>query len=290
MQPVTSPIPQLEFEDAALDKHLGLISMDRPKIVFDFGPANRLLGGIYPCQMTAFGASPGAGKTTLMGQLADGVAASGNPVLFITEELPVHKLVCKSLVRLSGGALTLGDIPENVAADTTSLAAFEAAVGCYRATIAPNISYASVSSVADIGRLVGECIHACGKTPVVFIDYLQLLATKSAAPFADERLAINDCVTQLRAVCNTYGTSLYVASSVSREFYGSKPPSLKMFGGASTVEYSFDNALYLHEDKERCDAFNRKALKLTAIKARYRALDSAPLTFDGAHAVFREVV
>ncbi|MBS5735513.1 MAG: hypothetical protein KHW37_02785 [Collinsella intestinalis] len=160
MQPVTSPIPQLEFEDAALDKHLGLISMDRPKIVFDFGPANRLLGGIYPCQMTAFGASPGAGKTTLMGQLADGVAASGNPVLFITEELPAHKLVCKSLVRLSKGTLTLGDIPENVAADTTSLAAFEAAVGCYRATIAPNISYASVSSVADIGRLVGECIHA----------------------------------------------------------------------------------------------------------------------------------
>lgn len=116
------------------------------------------------------------------------------------------------------------------------------------------------------------------------------MATKSAAPFADERLAINDCVTQLRAVCNTYGTSLYVASSVSREFYGSKPPSLKMFGGASTVEYSFDNALYLHEDKERCDVFNRKALKLTAIKARYRALDSVPLTFDGAHAVFHEVI
>ena len=79
MQPVTSPIPQLEFEDAALDKHLGLISMDRPKIVFDFGPANRLLGGIYPCQMTAFGASPGAGKTTLMGQLADGSQQAATP-------------------------------------------------------------------------------------------------------------------------------------------------------------------------------------------------------------------
>lgn len=286
MQPVTSPITQLEFEDAALDKHLGLIAMDRPKAVFDFEPANRLLGGIYPCQMTAVAAVPGAGKTTLMCQLADGVAASGNPVIFITEELPAHKLVHKSLVRLSEGALTLGDIPNSAMVAE----AFEAAVERYRTEIAPNISYATVATVADIGRLVGECIHACGKTPVVFIDYLQLLATKAAAPFADERLAINDCVTQLRAVCNTYGASMYVVSSVSREFYGSKPPSLKMFGGASTVEYSFDNALYLHEDKERCGAFGHKALKLTAIKARYRALESAPLTFDGAHAVFREVV
>lgn len=286
MQPLTSPIAQLEFEDAVLDRHLGLIAMDKPKAVFDFEPANRLLGGIYPCQMTAIAAVPGAGKTTLMCQLADGVAASGNPVIFVTEELPTHKLVHKSLVRLSEGALTLGDIPESAMADE----AFEVALERYRTTIAPNICYASVSTVADIGRLVGECIHICNKIPVVFIDYLQLLATKAAAPFADERLAINDCVTQLRAVCNTYGASMYVVSSVSREFYGSKPPSLKMFGGASTVEYSFDNALYLHEDKERCTAFNCKALKLTAIKARYRTLDSASITFDGAHAVFREVI
>lgn len=288
MHPIASPIAELEFESAALDRHLGLISADKPEVHFDFEPANKLLGGIYPCQMTAIAAVPGAGKTTLMCQLADGVAADGNPVLFITEELPAHKLVCKSIVRLSEGALALGDVPENTASDEALLTAYETAVERYRATIAPNISYAAASTVADIGRLVGECIHVRGRIPIVFIDYLQLLATKSAAPFADERLAINDCVAQLRAVCNTYGTSMYVVSSVSREFYGSKPPSLKMFGGASTVEYTFDNALYLHEDRERCAAIDCMALKLTAVKARYRALDSVAIVFDGAHATFRE--
>ena len=288
MHPVTPPIVELEFEDAALDKHLDLISSDRPEVLFDFEPANRLLGGVHPCQMTAIAAVPGAGKTTLMCQLADGVAAGGTPVLFVTEELPAHKLICKSLVRLSDGMLTLGDVPEHTSSDEALATAFKAAVARYRTTIAPNISYATASTVADIGRLVGECIHVRGATPVVFIDYLQLLATKAAAPFADERLAINDCVAQLRAVCNTYKSPMFVVSSVSREFYGSKPPSLKMFGGASTVEYTFDNAIYLHADKER-SAPDRVALKLTAIKARYRSLDSVAIDFDGAHATFQEV-
>lgn len=288
MSPLTSSAPRLAFEDTVLDGHLSLISEDKPLAYFDFEPLNRLLGGIYPCQMTAIGASPGSGKTTLLCQLADGVAAQGYPVLFITEELPAYKLIAKSLVRLSNGALTLEGISNEARLDPLASHALEIAIERYRATIAPNICYETVSSAADIGRLIGECRNLRGVTPVVFVDYLQLLATKSATPFSDERLSITQCVTELRGICNAYEAPIYVLSSVSREFYGNRTPSLKMFGGASVIEYTFDNALYIHEDRDGCSLNGGKPLLISAIKSRYRALGTASMAFYGAFAAFSD--
>lgn len=287
-QPVASPPSPLEFEDSLLDKHLELIGTDRPDLMFGFPPFDWLLGGVYPGQMTAIGATPGAGKTTLIGQLADGIASQGHPVLFITEELPAHKLIAKSLVRLSKGALTLGSLSESSTRDEIASEALEAAIARYRSEIAPNICFENVSSVADVGRLIGECQNLRGITPVVFVDYLQLLATKSAAPYADERLAITQCVTELRGICNAYGSPMLVVSSISRDFYGKKSPSLKMFGGAAVIEYTFDNALFIQEDTGRCVANGGKALSISAIKSRYRALESVSIAFYGAFATFGE--
>lgn len=288
MPPLASPAPRLTFEDTVFDAHLSLISEDRPLAYFDFEPLNKLLGGIYPGQMTAIGASPGSGKTTLLCQLADGVASQGHPVLFITEELPTYKLIAKSLVRLSNGALTLEGISNERILDSLASQVLETAIERYRTSIAPNICYETVNTVAEIGSLIGECRSLRGVTPVVFVDYLQLLATKSATPFSDERLSITQCVTELRGICNAYETPIYVLSSVSREFYGNRTPSLKMFGGASVIEYTFDNALYIHEDRDGCVANGGKPLLISAIKSRYRALASTSMTFYGSFATFGE--
>lgn len=64
-----------------------------------------------------------------------------------------------------------------------------------------------------------------------------------------------------------------------------------MFGGSSTVEYSFDSVLFLADDDGKPDhAFEPPAvgtpLKLIALKNRYGTLGEARLDFDGAHATF----
>lgn len=284
MQAVTANVPQLEFESTLLDGHIGLIREDRPYVRFSLKPLNKLLGGVFPGLMTAIGAEPGAGKTSLAVQASDEVASQGHPVLFITEELPAYKLVCKSISRLSRGSLALENIP-NALSGEGNRDAFEQALSLYRSAIAPNICFATVTSAADIARLVGDCIHERGEAPFVCVDYLQLLATRAATPFTEERLAIADCVAQLRAICNSFGTAMLVVSSIARTSYGKKP-ALGMFGGASAIEYSFDNALYLARSTDLSPAPDTQPLTLTAVKARYHSLESVELNFDGAHATF----
>ena len=64
-----------------------------------------------------------------------------------------------------------------------------------------------------------------------------------------------------------------------------------MFGGSSTVEYSFDSVLYLADDSDSGDfpfvpLAGSTPLKLIALKNRYGTLGEARLGFDGAHATF----
>ena len=288
----------LAFESDVLDEHIHALLGDKPIAAFGLDALNDILGGVYPGLNYAIGTAPGKGKTTLALQEADKLASDGHPVVYVSAELPAHKLLEKSLARLSGGGLTLSEVSDAADEGHPKHAAFESALAEYRRCIAPNLCISGPLSIVELANLVGSIARERGETPMVFVDYLQLLACGTTADqqFIDERLAITACVKGLREISNVYGSPIIALSSTTRESYKSgKPakPSLGMFGGSSTVEYSFDSVLYLADDDDSGDfSFAPLAggtpLKLIALKNRYGTLGEARLGFDGAHATFRD--
>lgn len=288
----------LAFESDMLDEHIQALRGDKPIAAFGLDALNGILGGVYPGLNYAIGTAPGKGKTTLALQEADKLAADGHPVVYVSAELPAHKLIEKSLARLSGGEFALSEVSDCAAEDHPKHSAFEAVLGKYRAQVAPNLCITGPLNTVELSNLVGLVTRERSEVPIVFVDYLQLLACGTTADqqFIDERLAITACVKGLREISNLYGSPVIALSSTTRKSYdsGKSPkPNLGMFGGSSAVEYGFDSVLYLADDDAKPDyPFEPPAsgtpLKLIALKNRYGTLGETRLDFDGAHATFHD--
>lgn len=291
MQPVASLAAPV-FEIDLLDQHVRELAGDVPLARFSLQPLNDLMGGVFPGRMTALGATPGAGKTTLMQQMAEDLAEQGMPVIFVSAELPAPKLISKSLSRLSDGALAVSDVADAAGRVAGGRGPFQSALDHYRESIAGNLCILADFDLTEITQMAASCARERGVTPVLFIDYLQLVATSGAEPFMDERLAIASCVRDLRYLANCFRVPVFAISTITRGDYGKKAPTLSVFGGTATIEYSFDTALLLTEDQgtgaSRLGPVGERPMVLSALKNRYGALGSAHLSFDCAHATFRE--
>lgn len=281
-------------ESALLERHLEEISQDVAIAHFDGLPGlDDCLGGVRPGLTTVIAAKPSCGKTTLLGQMADELAAQGIPCLFLTEELPASRNLAKSVTRLGEGAFTLSDISRR-GEDSAVGRAIDHALEHYESAVAPNMYFIEhLKNEAELARLVAECGNRHGVTPAVFVDYLQLIAMEEPGPAFDERTAINRFVKALGNVAKEFNAPIFALSSVSRTNYEKQRAGLDVFGGSQGIEYGVDNALFMSIDGN--DARERQAnmerpirpVTLTAIKIRYGTPRCVALEFDAEHAVFR---
>lgn len=281
-------------ESALLERHLEEISQDVAIAHFDGLPGlDDCLGGVRPGLTTVIAAKPSCGKTTLLGQMADELAAQGIPCLFLTEELPASRNLTKSITRLGAGSFMLADIP-NRDENSEVGKAVRRAISQYQSTIAPNMYYIEhLKNEAELAHLVAECGSRHGVAPAVFVDYLQLIAMEEPSSAFDERTAINRFVKVLGNIAKEFNAPVFALSSVSRTNYEKQRAGLDVFGGSQGIEYGVDNALFMSIDGN--DARERQAnmerpirpVTLTAIKIRYGTPRCVALEFDAEHAVFR---
>lgn len=286
---------ELVFESELLEEHAGQIRRNKPLAKFQTLPClNRLIGGVYAGLLTVIGAQPSCGKTTLMGQMSDDLAAQGHPVIVVSSELPAFRIVEKSLVRLANGAFTLSEATD-ASNDPNESKGFSSAKDRYAREVAPNVCIVDAPlGIPELGRIVGDCIHLRGKTPILFLDYLQLLATAGLEVTGDERIAISNCVRLLGNLAKSYATPMFLLSSISRTNYDRPDVGLDVFGGSQSIEYGIDNALYLTVEGDR--KAERQAnmerpvrpVLLRALKVRFGSVETAPLRFDAPHATFKE--
>lgn len=199
-------------------------------------------GGLFP-GLYVLGAPSSLGKTTLLLQMADEIAASGRDVLFFSLEMSRWELLAKSLCRtaapqtaLCARQLLRGEIPSSQ---------LKRLLEAYNRRSGERI-FISAEQEALTPEILREKAlrHRAqrGRSPVVVVDYLQILAPSDAR--SSDKQNVDRAVVALKALSRELEIPVLVASSFNREAY-TKEVSMEAFKESGAVEYAADVLLAL---------------------------------------------
>lgn len=252
-------------------------------------------GGLYEGLYTLF-STPGAGKTTLVLQIADAIAKAGRDVLFIALEMSKQALQARSLSRLSflladgdksytalterqlstGKWKQLGRTEWNRAARTI----YEALRTYKRWADRVYIMEAQGGSFEAVREAVQRHILFRGCPPVVIVDYLQILRPGNTG--LTDKQAVDSHVLGLKQLSRDCHLPVVVVSSLGRTSYEGRLTlsSGKESGG---IEYTADVVLGMQLLGAGLPGFNEeeakeketRQLEIVALKNRTGALGSA---------------
>lgn len=243
-------------------------------------------GGLHS-GLTVLGAVSSMGKTSLMLQMADTLGAAGRNVLFITIEMSRMELIAKSAVRGTrerARSLLDGRLPEN---KVRSL------ISAYRQKTGGRVELWEPDAPLTPAFLDEKVSAFCAQheSPVLFLDYLQLVAPARAG--MNEKQTADAAVTMLKQLARRYEMPVIAASSLNREAYrpGSAEPGMSAFKESGSVEYSADLLLVLkyRTDADRENKTAPRHLALTILKNRFGATgESIPLDYEPEKELFRD--
>lgn len=199
-------------------------------------------GGIFP-GLYVLGAPSSLGKTTLLLQMADEMAAAGRDVLFFSLEMSRWELLAKSLCRtaapqtaLCARQLLRGEIPSSQ---------LKQLLEAYNRRSGERIFISAEHEALTPEILKEKALRhreQHGRAPVVVVDYLQILAPSDAR--GSDKQNVDRAVVALKALSRELEIPVLVASSFNREAY-TKEVSMEAFKESGAVEYAADVLLAL---------------------------------------------
>ena len=245
-------------------------SANTPYIPTGFPKFDEILdGGLYE-GLYIIGAIPSLGKTTLALQIADQIAQQGQDVLIFSLEMARTELMAKSISRLTldrngstsnaktARGITTGSRYKNYSQQEHEI--IQNAVKTY-AEYAGNI-YIN-EGIGDIGaakirETVENHILLTGKTPVILIDYIQILMQQDTR--ATDKQNIDKAVIELKRISRDFKAAVIGISSLNRENY-SQAVSMKAFKESGGIEYSSDVLIGLQLKGAGTKGFDENAAK-----------------------------
>lgn len=218
----------------------------------------KLDGGLYE-GLYIIGAISSLGKTTFVQQIGDQLARDGHDVLYFSLEMSRFELMAKSISRLTysiskskGQAAKLAKTTRGILAGAKypsysrdEMAVIGEAVSQYEREHSPHIWIRE--GIGDIGveqirEAVEKHIRLTGRTPVVIIDYLQILAPADIK--ASDKQNTDKAVLELKRLSRDKKLPVLAISSLNRENYNA-PISMTAFKESGAIEYSSDVLLGL---------------------------------------------
>ena len=211
-------------------------------------------GGLYNEKLYAIGAISSLGKTTLVMQIADNIARSKRDVLIFSLEMGEFELYGKSISRITYELTQREGKDTRHAKTELGITLYEnwskydkedsdivnRAIVEHRDRIGHNkkvVSSIGGYTVNDIQEAVKKHISFTGKTPVVIVDYLQIL--ESSDPRLTDKQKMDHDITALKRLAVAYKLPIVVISSLNRQNYKS-PISYEAFKESGAIEYSVD--------------------------------------------------
>ena len=282
--------PQTVQEQLTLeDEFLAYLGRRGGAAVMSTGIAglDKALDGGLHAGLTVLGAVSSMGKTSLMLQMADTLAAAGRNVLFITIEMSRMELIAKSAVRGTkerARPLLDGKLPEEKV---------RGLISAYRQKTGGRVELWEPDAPLTPAFLDEKVSAFCAQheSPVLFLDYLQLVAPARVG--MTEKQTADAAVAMLKQLARRYDMPVVAASSLNREAYrpGSAEPGLSAFKESGSVEYSADLLLVLkyRTDADRENKTAPRHLALTILKNRFGATgESVPLDYEPEKELFRD--
>lgn len=206
-----------------------------------FDNLDKAAGGLYS-GLYCVAAISSLGKTTFTHQIADQLAAAGNDVLFFSLEQSRLELVSKSIARKTAQM--------NQQTAVTSLAIR----GGYmpRQVIEARMQYAQEvqdrlsiiegnfnCDISFIGQYVRQYIQRNHTTPVLVIDYLQVLQPAQTTGKQTTKEIVDTSITELKRLSRELDLTIFVISSVNRANYLT-PIDFESLKESGNIEYTAD--------------------------------------------------
>jgi len=210
-----------------------------------FKKLDQKMNGIYT-GLYCLAATSSLGKTTIMHQIADQMAAAGDDVLYFSLEQSRLELITKSFARLlyqktfEPNSPTSLDLRKSEDYEALNLAAglYYKMVGDRLSIIEGNFDF----NVFQIVDYVKQYISNTGIRPVVIIDYLQILKGNSDKSLREQT---DEIVTTLKRLSRNEDVPVFIISSINRMSYLS-PVSFESLKESGGIEYSCDCILGLN--------------------------------------------
>jgi len=280
----------------------------RPALETGFPSLDKALdGGLYD-GLYVLGAVSSLGKTAFCMQIADHLAKNGRDVLVFSLEMTAFELMARSISRetfLSDGtsgkslAKTVRGVLNGkryvnyTAREHTHLSAAQAAYAAY----AGHIWFREGDHETGLPFIRAEIerhIAETGRTPVVLLDYLQIVAPADVHFTDKQNLDRNVC--GLKKLSRALGLTVLAISSFNRENYNVEA-TMSAFKESGGIDYSADVLLGLQARGAGSRSFNideekrkdPRELELKILKNRTAALGPPiPFRYYPAFSFFEE--
>lgn len=221
-----------------------------------FSNLDNILNGGFREGLITIGAVSSLGKTSFILQLADQLAQSRQKdIIYFSLEMSKDELIAKSLNRLM--YLEAKGITQNIKTQTDILSSntqywnqdqlnlFNKAIENYKSYGDHLFIMEGVNNfgVEDIAVAAREHITKTNRTPVLIIDYLQILASQDNHLTDKQKIDTN--ILYLKQLSRDLHTTIIVVSSLNRASY-SQDVSLASFKESGAIEYTSDVILGLN--------------------------------------------
>ena len=246
--------------------------INTPSIETGFkGLDEELDGGLYE-GLYVIGAISSLGKTTFCLQMADNIAKSGQDVLIFSLEMARNELIAKSLSRITAEltitkhlpitmakslrGITKAKLYENYTSEEKGL--IEEAIKKYGEYVEHIYISEGIGNIGveEIRKKVEQHIHLTGNSPVVIVDYLQILAPHNER--ATDKQNTDKSVLELKRISRDYKMPVLGISSFNRENYKVEV-SMQAFKESGAIEYSSDVLVGLQLFGAGSSSFNADA-------------------------------
>jgi replicative DNA helicase len=228
-------------------------SVDTPYTPTGFSKLDSVLdGGLYE-GLYIVGAISSLGKTTLITQITDQIAQSGTDVLIFSLEMARSELIAKSISRhtlqsvlATGGDTRNAKTTRGITTGKRYIDYNQTERELINSSIVEYSKYAQHIYISEgVGNIGAEQIRETvkqhilytGKTPVVVIDYLQILAPYSER--ATDKQNTDKAVMELKRISRDYKTPVIGISSFNRANYR-EAVTMEAFKESGAIEYSSD--------------------------------------------------
>lgn len=233
---------------------------------------NFLQGGYSP-GLHVIGALPSMGKTAFTLQMAVQMASIGTPVLYFSfesERIEINARIISRLMHLQGYDISISQLMS--ASGIRDMKSNPLAADAYESAMLQLREMGDCMAIVEgydkkQGNVLEYILHYCRayeyercSVPVVFIDYLQLIATLNNATNMSDKQALDNVLQGLHDIAKyECKTQFILLSSFNRDAY-STIPTFAAFKESGNVEYYADTVAVLMPLELRCNAGNANAI------------------------------